>query len=402
VSRRDLLSQRQFAEGLADLIKILPADAFARDAAPASDSADLEATYHAALQAIDKARRRPALRAALTEQLEALQLLHHELTERRLLYQIQTHERTLDAIERLGAIETSHELISAIGAELNYCTGLERAAISAVRDSRLHALTVFWEGNELAAEEFKTRLRQLQPELAAGNIETEVLRRGRAVIVPDVRNEPRFARGVVEAVGTTSCVGAPIISEGRPIGLIFADCHVHHRDVDGLDLKALSMFARQSGFLLDRLALRQRLRTQLEYLRHAEEQLACPLHDRILADEHPEPNARPGHLSHPGTDEIPTRDLLTKRELEVLALIAAGHTNHSIAQKLIVSDETIKAHTKHILQKLRASNRTQAVGRYLSTLESPPTEHAQTAPARPVRDYSTMMSRNENLRGPTR
>ena len=52
---------------------------------------------------------------------------------------------------------------------------------------------------------------------------------------------------------------------------------------------------------------------------------------------------------------------LTNRELEVLHLVAAGRRNQDIAQELVVTLETVKKHVSHILGKLGASSRTQAV-----------------------------------------
>ena len=52
---------------------------------------------------------------------------------------------------------------------------------------------------------------------------------------------------------------------------------------------------------------------------------------------------------------------LTPRELEVLRLIARGRSNAEIAQELFVSDHTAKTHVAHILQKLDARDRVQAV-----------------------------------------
>ena len=54
---------------------------------------------------------------------------------------------------------------------------------------------------------------------------------------------------------------------------------------------------------------------------------------------------------------------LTVRELEVLRLLAAGTTNQGIAQQLVVSLDTAKKHVSHVLGKLGAANRTEAVAR---------------------------------------
>ncbi len=54
-------------------------------------------------------------------------------------------------------------------------------------------------------------------------------------------------------------------------------------------------------------------------------------------------------------------DALTSREIEVLSLIAAGNSNKIIADRLSISEETVKGHVKSILSKLGANDRTHAV-----------------------------------------
>jgi len=54
-------------------------------------------------------------------------------------------------------------------------------------------------------------------------------------------------------------------------------------------------------------------------------------------------------------------DVLTAREIEVLALIAAGNANKLIADRLSITEQTVKGHVKSILAKLSANDRTHAV-----------------------------------------
>jgi LuxR family maltose regulon positive regulatory protein len=54
---------------------------------------------------------------------------------------------------------------------------------------------------------------------------------------------------------------------------------------------------------------------------------------------------------------------LTDRELEVLQLLAAGRSNQRIAHELVVALDTVKKHVTHVLGKLGAANRTEAVAR---------------------------------------
>jgi LuxR family transcriptional regulator, maltose regulon positive regulatory protein len=72
-------------------------------------------------------------------------------------------------------------------------------------------------------------------------------------------------------------------------------------------------------------------------------------------------SGRPGEPE--GAASMATRliEPLTRRELEVLGLIAAGRPNQEIADQLVVTLDTVKKHTSHIFNKLGAANRTQAV-----------------------------------------
>jgi DNA-binding NarL/FixJ family response regulator len=60
---------------------------------------------------------------------------------------------------------------------------------------------------------------------------------------------------------------------------------------------------------------------------------------------------------------------LTAREVEVIELVSAGATNNEIASALVISESTVKSHVKHILRKLGAANRAEAVSRHLSSMD---------------------------------
>lgn len=62
------------------------------------------------------------------------------------------------------------------------------------------------------------------------------------------------------------------------------------------------------------------------------------------------------HLAEHRTDET-----LTARELDVLRAMSGGNRNRDIAEQLFITEETVKVHVKHILEKLRARDRTDAV-----------------------------------------
>jgi DNA-binding CsgD family transcriptional regulator len=70
------------------------------------------------------------------------------------------------------------------------------------------------------------------------------------------------------------------------------------------------------------------------------------------------PDHRPGTAAVRGIV-----DPLTSRELEVLTMLAGGRSNQAIARELVVTLDTVKKHVSHVLGKLGAANRTEAVAR---------------------------------------
>lgn len=92
------------------------------------------------------------------------------------------------------------------------------------------------------------------------------------------------------------------------------------------------------------------------------------------------PQRRPAGQSHEQT--------LTERELEVLALVAAGRSNADVARMLWVSEATVKLHLSHIYGKLGVTNRTAAAawahahGLATAAAEPLPTARGRVAGAR--------------------
>lgn len=75
---------------------------------------------------------------------------------------------------------------------------------------------------------------------------------------------------------------------------------------------------------------------------------------------------------HGGKKRIPTEvaarlaehlgdEMLTEREIDVLRHVAGGNRNRDIAERLFISEETVKVHIRHIMEKLGASDRTEAI-----------------------------------------
>ena len=79
---------------------------------------------------------------------------------------------------------------------------------------------------------------------------------------------------------------------------------------------------------------------------------------RSVGAEHAVPDRGRGSAAVPGLAEA-----LTARELEVLGMLAAGRSNQAIASELVVTLDTVKKHVSHVMDKLGAANRTEAVAR---------------------------------------
>jgi DNA-binding NarL/FixJ family response regulator len=91
------------------------------------------------------------------------------------------------------------------------------------------------------------------------------------------------------------------------------------------------------------------------------QELAMYVIQRLGGEATQETKPPSGSQPHRPPDQLPHS--LTKRELEVLRLLAQGQTNQEIAQGLVVSPLTVKTHVQRIIAKLGVSDRTQAAVR---------------------------------------
>jgi DNA-binding CsgD family transcriptional regulator len=82
---------------------------------------------------------------------------------------------------------------------------------------------------------------------------------------------------------------------------------------------------------------------------------------RAIGDPQEAPISEPRVSAPRANAERDPHVRLTRRELQVLRLMATSHTNRDIAETLVVSEETVRTHVKRILRKLDQPDRTQAV-----------------------------------------
>jgi LuxR family transcriptional regulator, regulator of acetate metabolism len=263
------------------------------------------------------------------------------------------------ALGRLRGAGSIQALFPLAAREICRTMGFERAALFSLRGHTLVAESAYQRGSTepclpvLCPEPF-----QLGPWLR----ESEVLRRRKALLVQDATGD-RSALGMLP--NTPCYVLAPLVSQEHAVGLVHADHGLSGQAVTEVDRETLSTFAEGFGHAMERAVLAERLRAQSERV------LALVRSTEASVAELAEPGIElpaPGQKASPGerrsAPEQDLRDLLTRRELEVLAMLAEGETNARIAHRLVVSEDTVKTHVKHILRKLGVHNRSQAVCRY--------------------------------------
>jgi LuxR family transcriptional regulator, regulator of acetate metabolism len=241
-----------------------------------------------------------------------------------------------------------------------------RAAVFSFRDHALQLQSVHADDELQYGERVRRRLGEEPVRLGPWLHESEVLRRRSPLLVDDVAAD---SHALATLPGTSSYVLAPVTCQDEPVALMHADHGPAGRAVTPFDRATLWAFAVGFGYALERGTLEERVR------RHSEQVLALARSteanvEQLLGTGIEELPAPLGRIAAEGACSVPERQrlaMLTPREQEVLAMLAEGETNARIAQRLVVSEDTVKTHVKHILRKLGVRNRSQAASRYLRT-----------------------------------
>ncbi len=301
----------------------------------------------------------PALAGAFADLQEMYaQLRRQELADRHL--RLAQCERGL---ARLRGAPYTADLLDRAGAEVARSCGLQRVVLSRVEEGAwvpwiVHA------GADDPWQELRGRELALRPRVGP---EGRVVAEARAVLVQDLTTaDPGWPSGPPYVV-------APIAPAGTVIGLLHGDHGPDGAACDATDRDVLSRFAQGFGHLYERTALLESMRLQQQQLRDllavlnaTTEQLtesAIELTAALGAD--PVPPIAPAAAVL--DDRLAA---LTGRERQVLELVASGARNAEIAERLVMSEGTVKVHVKHILAKLGASNRSQAIAHYLGRVAS--------------------------------
>jgi LuxR family transcriptional regulator, regulator of acetate metabolism len=253
------------------------------------------------------------------------------------------------ALLRLAGEESLGRLVNLAPRFACQALELDRAMLLHISGNAIVSGTAWSGSDQIAASDFSRFVRAAHPQLTSCPPEFEAVQRQLPILVTNAQGRDDVYRPLVHAARSEAYAVAPMIRGDRVIGLLHADRYpVVDRPLDVLDRDLLSTFATGLADLIDRAAGRG--------LKNG----ATPIWSEAgpAADELAVVPAGPVSLtSGPLT-------LLTSREHEVLGLLAEGAANATIAVRLVISEATVKSHVRHILRKLRAANRTEAVIRY--------------------------------------
>jgi DNA-binding CsgD family transcriptional regulator len=296
----------------------------------------------------------------------------------------QRFEGRFEALERVGAaiaelreVTSPREMLARAPAALCAGSAFERAILSLVKGGRMVAEAAFVSGPPPVAAGLLAQLQANPLRLEHTLIETELLRRRRATIVVDADVHPRVDRETARLMGWRSYAAAPLVVGTQVAGVIHAD-RGPGEALDVLDRDVLWEFATALAQAYESTTLRRTLRDERDQMRQFLDWLGARSSELTdapvtlsaggrtpLGPPAPLPSSQSAEGGRGRDDRVVFEGLLTRRELDVLRLLADGATNRAVADALVISSGTVKFHVNSILRKLHASNRAEAVTRYL-------------------------------------
>jgi DNA-binding NarL/FixJ family response regulator len=256
-------------------------------------------------------------------------------------------------------------------------SAFDRVVLSVVREGVMTAEAVHVRDDPAASAALLDALQAHPVRLEHPLVETEALRRRRATLVDAA--DPRVDRATTDVMGWSGYVVAPVSVRSTVVAVLQAD------RADGMDARDASIlwtFAAGLAQAYESATLRRTLRNERREMRRLLTWLDArsgELADATIAFASREASELPQPKGMDGAERRPERDrdgsavldaVLTRREVEILRLLADGLTNRAIASELVISGGTVKFHVNSILRKLHVANRAEAVARYYALLDS--------------------------------
>jgi DNA-binding NarL/FixJ family response regulator len=304
------------------------------------------------------------------EILAELQSEWHEIQQELLAHQVAMLGGIREALHRLRGSESVSQMVERVTVEVCRSCGVDRCVLLRVEEGKLIPESVHFERESAFQEEWWSFAREHPPVVDARDPEVQLLRRNQPILVSDPSTS-RAIGEVAEAAHSTGYVAAPLMVRANVIGTLHADRAWSGGDVDPVTRDVLAAFAEGFGYALERTVLVERMRSQFSKMRAMMAEANTTLDELFDAGIalRREANGEITTIARGPVIPLPTESrlmgLLTRRELEVVELMARGASNADIAIELVISEGTVKSHVKHILRKMRAANRAQAVSCYM-------------------------------------
>lgn len=338
------------------------------------DPAEADKAIEAAWAAIDRAFGQsldpPAGLVNLAVRLRRADDVVRQMRNRRLT---STLELVREALARLDGIKSLSQLVEECPKAVCQL-GFDRGMLSLVERSVWRPVSAHSDHDPAWAQRLVVSGQQFPQEFNASLPEFELVRRARSIRVGDPQASSKIYDRVVGASQSRAYIAAGVMSDGVLTGLLHADRYFQHSDVDDSDRSLLGLFAEAFGHVLAKVmiidrssALQRKIWTLAAELDNAATEWANSSTESALTRDPDGTLPRvPRDTSDPPVDAL-DRHGLTQRERQVLQLMAKGANNIEIATKLFISAATVKSHVKHILRKLGAANRAEAVSRWFSS-----------------------------------
>ena len=233
--------------------------------------------------------------------------------------------------------------------------GFHRAVLSKVESRSWKPLVIHHRGDDTQPW-FADWINQRVP-LTDTAPEAEMLSRRRPTLVYDTADAPVYRPLIVQAGQSRSYALAPLVVGHHVVGFLHTDHHPLARRVDEADRDVLWAFADGFSHIYERAMLTEQLRAQRDSVR----ELFFGAVDRLdeLCESTTERMSEGLEAGVDGPGAVTVE--LTDREAEVFELMVTGATNQAIADRLVITEGTVKSHVKHILRKYGAVNRAQAI-----------------------------------------
>jgi DNA-binding CsgD family transcriptional regulator len=260
-----------------------------------------------------------------------------------------------DGLARLRALPSSADLLDGVCGELVRRCGFGRAVLSRVDGCSWKPATAYFSDDD---ESWFSGWVDQGITLDGLIPETRLLIARRPALVHDTENSTVHRPIIVDSGRSKSYVVAPLMHGGTVVGFLHADHQPSSRQADVVDRDVLWAFAEGFSRVYERTVLMERACAQRDQVGMILTSALSMMND--LRDP-----AIDGTVAGPARIDVAPD--LTAREAQVLRLMVVGATNRAIAQRLVVAEDTVKSHVKHILRKLGVVNRAQAIARAAGT-----------------------------------